>query len=153
VEAKKYQPIGRISIELDENLTLLSLSDYDLVLKNKDTLTIPTKVDTVTVFGEVFNPSSFVYNREYSSSDYIKLASGLSRTADNSNIYVIHADGRSEPIDGGWFSSGADIEKGDTIVVPLYIKETNQLDVWDSVSKILASFALTAAAVNSLGVI
>jgi len=37
--------------------------------------------------------------------------------------------------------------------VPIYIKENNALDVWDSVAKILASFALTAAAVNSLGVI
>jgi protein involved in polysaccharide export with SLBB domain len=153
VEAKKYEPIGRVSIKLDENLTAFETSSFNLTLKDKDTIIIPSQIDTVTVFGEVFNPTSFVYNQEKSLEDYIAMASGYSRTADESSVYVIHADGTSEPIYGGWFSAAVEIKKGDTIVVPIYIKENNALDVWDSVAKILASFALTAAAVNSLGVI
>ncbi|MEA1982555.1 MAG: SLBB domain-containing protein, partial [Campylobacterota bacterium] len=152
-EAKKYQPLGRVSVVLDSNITEIENSPYDLVLKDKDTLRIPSQIDTVTVFGEVFNPTSFVFNAEYDSEEYIELASGLTRAADGSSIYVIHADGTSEPIDSGWFSSNIDIAKGDTIVVPIYIKEYNTLEIWDSVAKILSSFALTAAAVNSLGII
>jgi len=151
-EAKKYQPIGRISIVLDDNLTLFDNSEYNIVLKDKDTLTIPSQMDTITVFGEVFNPTSFVYNSEKSVDEYIKMASGVSRTADENNIYIIHANGTSEPISSSWFGN-IDIQKGDTIVVPIYIKENNILDVWNSVAKIFSSFALTAAAVNSLGVL
>ncbi len=152
LEAKKYQPVGRVSIILDSNLTKIQESEYNLVLKDKDTLTIPSKIDTVTVFGEVFNPTSFIYNSEYNVDDYIKLASGYSRSADTSSVYVIHADGRSEPVNQGWFGTTVEIKKGDTIVVPIYIKEYNTLEIWNSVAKVLSSFAVTAAALDTLGV-
>lgn len=152
-EAKKYQPIGRVSIKLDENLTKLKTSQFNLTLKDKDSLYVPGKIDTITVFGEVFNPTSFVYDSSKDVNDYIAMASGLSKTADKSNIYVIHADGISEPINKGWFSSSTKIKKGDTIVVPVYIKEMTQLQLWDSVSRILSSFALTAAAMHTFGVL
>ena len=154
-EAEKYTPLGRVSIVIDRNTTKLEEGKYNLVLKDQDTITVPSQMDTVTVFGEVFNPTSFVYNDDLDGEDYIKLASGFSQGADEDNVYVVHADGRSEPIVSGWwiFSSYADIEKGDTVVVPLYIQEYNTLEVWDSVSKILASFAITAATLNTLGVL
>ncbi|MDF1878586.1 SLBB domain-containing protein [Sulfurimonas sp. SAG-AH-194-C20] len=153
VEAQKYEPLGRVSIKLTSDLEEFKKSQFDLVLKDKDTLTIPNQIDTVTVFGEVFNSSSFVYDSELDADEYIKMASGLSRAADEDSIYVIHADGRSELLSGGFFSASVKIQKGDTIVVPLYIKETNTLDIWDSVSRILASFAITVASLNTLGVI
>ena len=153
LEAQKYQPIGRVSIQLEYDLEKLKRSEFDLVLKNLDEITIPNQIDTVTVFGEVFNPTSFVYSSEISSEKYIEMASGLSRSADEDSIYVIHANGTSELLATGWFSDDVEIKKGDTIVVPLYIKETNQLEVWDSVSRILASFAITVATINTLGII
>ncbi|QSZ42383.1 hypothetical protein GJV85_09785 [Sulfurimonas aquatica] len=152
-EAEKYQPIGRISIELDANLTEFEQSPFNVTLKDKDSIFIPGNIDTVTVFGEVFNPTSFVYNENKDSYDYIEMASGLARAADESRIYVIHANGTSEPATSGLFSSSIDIQRGDTVVVPIYVKEYNTLELWDSVAKIMSSFALTAAAVNSLGVI
>lgn len=153
-EAQKYQPIGRISVSLNKDLNKFKDSQFDLTLKDKDTLIIPSNIDTVTVFGEVFNPSSFVYDDGMNASDYITMASGLARSADDDNIYVIHADGTSEPVNSGWlFGSEVEIVKGDTIVVPIYIKENNILDISDSVARILSSFALTAAAFTSLGVL
>ncbi len=153
-EAKKYQPIGRVSIKLDENITKIAQSEYDLVLQDKDTLVIPSKIDTVTVFGEVFNPTSFIYHEGMDAEDYINLASGYARGADEERVYIIHADGTSEPAVSGWwiFSSYAQVQKGDTVVVPMYIKEYNQLDLWESVSKIMASFAITVATLNTIGV-
>ena len=153
-EAKKYQPIGRISIKVDRNITKIQDSEYDLVLQDKDTLTIPSKIDTVTVFGEVFNPTSFVCHNDMNAKDYIELASGFARSADESKIYVIHADGTSEPAVNGWwiFSSYASIQKGDTVVVPIYIKEINQIELWESISRILASFAVAGATLHTLGV-
>ena len=152
LEAKKYQPIGRVSIVLENNLESFKNSQYDLILKNKDTITIPDQIDTVTVFGEVFNPTSFVFREGKSAEFYIELASGLSRSADDSNIYVIHADGTSEPLSNGFFSSEVIVSKGDTIVVPIYVKEINNIDLWDSVARVVSSFAITAAAFNTLGV-
>jgi len=152
VEAKKYQPMGRISIKLDKNLSKFEREPYNLVLEDKDTLIIPSQKDTVTVFGEVFNPTSFVYDETLGAHDYIDLASGFARGADEDRVYVIHADGTSEPITSGWLASTAEIKKGDTIVVPMYIKEYNQLDLWESMSKIMTSFAITAASLTTIGV-
>ena len=155
LEAEKYQPIGRISIKLDEDMSTLQNSEYDLVLQDKDVITIPSRIDTVSIFGEVFNPTSFVYRKDHDSSDYIKLASGYTRGADESRTYIIHADGTSEPAVGGWwiFSTSREVQMGDTIVVPIKIQEYNQLELWDSVGRIMASFAITAATLNTLGVI
>ena len=151
-EADKYTPLGRISLHLEKDLKKFEKSPYNLTLKDKDTLTIPNNIDTVTVFGEVFNPTSFVYNPELDAQGYIKLASGFTRSADDDNVYIIHADGTSEPIKTGWFGNDVKIQRGDIIVVPIYIKEYNVLKVTDTVSKIMASFALTVATLNSLGV-
>jgi polysaccharide export outer membrane protein len=155
LEAKKYQPVGRISVKLDEDIMKIQEGPYNLVLQDRDTITIPGHIDTVSIFGEVFNPASFVYDPNIDSTQYIELASGYTRAADKSRAYVIHADGTSEPAVSGWwvFSSTLDIKNGDTIVVPIYIQEYNQLELWDSVSRILASFAITAATLNTLGVI
>ena len=153
-ESKKYQPVGRISIKLERDLEKLAQSQYNLTLKDKDVITIPSHIDTVTVFGEVFNPTSFVYDDELDAADYINLASGFSRGADEDSVYVIHSDGTSEPICSGWwiFKSYAEIERGDTVVVPLYIQEYNRLELWEGISKIVASFAITAATFTTLGV-
>lgn len=153
LEAQKYQPVGRVSLELDDDLERFKESEFDLVLKDKDTLNIPNHIDTVTVFGEVFNPTSFVYNSELDAGAYIEMASGFSRSADRDSVYIIHADGRGELLSSGFFSSEIKIQKGDTVVVPLFIKETNQLEVWDSISRIMASFAITVATINTLGIL
>lgn len=154
-ESKKYQPVGRVSVKLDKDLEKFIQSQYNLTLKDQDVITIPTQIDTITVFGEVFNPTSFVYDDRFDGEDYIELASGFANGADEDRVYVIHSDGTSEPIKSGWwiFSSYSDIEKGDTVVVPLEIKEYNQLELWEGVSKILASFAITAATMTTLGII
>jgi len=154
LESKKYQPIGRISIRLGRDLDLLAESQYNLTLKDQDMIIVPTLIDTVTVFGEVFNPTSFIYDDELGAEDYITMASGFSSGADEDSVYVIHADGTSEPIISGWwiFSSYADIQKGDTVVVPLYIQEYNQLELWEGISKIISSFAITAATLKTLGI-
>jgi len=154
-EAKKYQPVGRISIKIDRDLGKLEKSEYNLALQDKDVLVVPSHIDTVSIFGEVFNPTSFVYRNSLDAVDYIELASGYTRAADESRAYIIHADGTSEPATSGWwiFSSNLEIVNGDTIVVPIYIQEYNQLELWDSVARIMSSFAITAATLNTLGVI
>lgn len=154
-EAKKYEPVGRISIKIDDNLEKLASSEYDLALEDGDVLAVPSHIDTVSIFGEVFNPSSFVYRSANDTDDYINLASGYTRAADENRAYVIHADGTSKPARSGWwiFSSSVEIVRGDTIVVPIYIQEYNQLELWDNVAKIMSSFAITAATLNTLGVI
>lgn len=150
-DAKKYTPLGRISIKLTKDLEELEQSTYDLVLQDNDTLSIPSTIDTVTVYGEVFSPNTFIFDGSKSLGDYIEMASGLTSSADEDKIYIVRADGTSELVNRGWFSfSSSTIKKGDTIVVPLYIKELNGLEVADSVSRIFSSVALTLAALKSL---
>jgi len=153
-EAKKYQPLGRVSIKLSSNINEFQNSPYDLTLQKGDTLTIPSQIDTVTVFGEVFNPTSFIFQQDLDALDYIDLASGFTRGADEDRVYIIHADGTSEPAISSFLFCDfyENVHKGDTVVVPMYIKEYNQMELWEGVSKILASFAITAATLQTLGV-
>ena len=152
-DAAKYQPIGRINIQLDKDLSTLAQSDFNIALNDKDTLTVPSTNDTVTVFGEIFNPNAFVFDRTKSVSDYITMAGGYLKSADAENVYIIHANGNSEKLHNGWLSSNVKLAKGDTVVIPLYIKEYSSLAIWTSVSQILSQFAITAAAFNTLGIV
>ena len=76
--------------------------------------------NTISVFGEVRRESSFVYNNKYAIDDYITLAAGMTRLADEDNIYIVRANGLVEMPTGNWFRFGASrFCRGDTIIVPV----------------------------------
>ena len=76
----------------------------------------------VSVFGTVFNESSFLYRPEKSVSDYLAQAGGPRREADERSIYVLRADGSVISKRGsGLLVSSLDRMRpmpGDAIVVP-----------------------------------
>ncbi len=151
-EAQNLEPIGRISIKLQKNLNDFAKSSSNIVLKDKDTLTIPSSIDTVLVVGEVMSPTAVVYE----SSDvnyYLKNSGGLTQKADKDNIYVIHANGSAQKIKTGWFSAEGSsiIKRGDTIVVPQKLLNITGMQMAKDISSILYKFALTAAAMHTVG--
>ena len=93
-EIEKAQVTGRISgIVVPYDLEKLRNSPYNILLEDGDRIYVPKKPGSVLVFGEVYNPSAFVYVKGMTVRDYLDMAGGLTKDADKENIFVIKADG------------------------------------------------------------
>ena len=152
-QLKSARATGRLVIDLDDLLERGKRSRYDVALKSGDVLTIPTATDEVTVIGEVQYPTSHVAQSGFDADDYINRSGGLTYKADEDRVYVIRANGRVEPTRTVFFfwNNYADVEPGDTVVVPLDVERMRPLTFWASVTQILYQIALTAAAANAVG--
>ncbi len=151
-EAQNLGPIGRISIKLQKNLARFALSKSNIVLKNHDTLDIPSPNNTVLIVGQVMSPTAVVYasnNANY----YIKQAGGLTNRADNDHMYVIHANGSAQKLDTGWFGNENIIRAGDTIIVPQELITYSGLQMTKDIASIFYQFALTTASLHVIGVL
>ena len=118
-QLENYNGVGRVVVNI--NRALAGREDADISLLDGDALFIPTRSNTISVFGEVRRESSFVYNKKYSLEDYITLAAGTTRLADEDNIYIVRANGLVEMPTGNWFKFGASrvLREGDAIIVPV----------------------------------
>ena len=151
-QARELQPFGRITLNLERDLDAFGKSDSNIVLKNGDALYVPTKNDTVTVLGEVLNPTAMVYNASYSPWDYIEKAGGLSDNASEDAIYVVHANGEAEKLDSGLFvTHSPKVKAGDSIVVPIEIKSYSNLQIARDATQILYQIAVSIAALSAIG--
>ena len=89
--ADLVEPSGRIAGKFFEN----SESSDQFLLKDKDSIFIPSRSYEVVVQGEVLNSSSFVFDESMDYKDYIKAAGGFSDYADKRAVFVIKANGLS----------------------------------------------------------
>jgi len=69
------QATGRMVIEL-KDIRALKGSEFDLTLRDGDTLYVPQKPDEVMVIGQVYNATTFLYQKRHKRDDYVKLAGG-----------------------------------------------------------------------------
>ncbi|MBK9132589.1 MAG: SLBB domain-containing protein [Gammaproteobacteria bacterium] len=139
---------GRVVIDLEQ---LLREEDYDISVNVGDRLYIPQKPEEVTVIGEVYNPTSHLYNSRLGRDDYVRLSGNVTESGNGKAIYVIHADGSVSP-DPGWFGGKIVMGPGDTVVVPMKLERLSKLKLITSVSQILYQLALTAASLDVVGV-
>jgi hypothetical protein len=87
----------------------------DLVLKPGDVVTIPKKIGTVTITGNVNNPGIYGYAEGKSFHYYIEAAGD---TKDSTDYAVItYPEGLSEKANFGWFRSNPKIPDGSSIFV------------------------------------
>jgi len=98
------------------------------------------------------NQNSFIYTSNKSLEFYLQKAGGLTQKADSDNIYIVHANGEAQKYETGYlFHSDTDIKKGDTVVVPVKIEVTSNLQIAKDVSSVLYQLAVTAASLSTLG--
>jgi protein involved in polysaccharide export with SLBB domain len=150
-QLRAIEPVGRLVInlpELFEETKNGRRSDMDVTMEDGDRLYIPALTQSVTVTGEVFYPTSHLFNKGTTREQYVEMSGGVTRKADSKHIYVVRADG-SVDTGGGWLAltDKHDIQPGDTIVVPLNIDLVRPIARFASISKII--FQLTAAAVGA----
>jgi polysaccharide biosynthesis/export protein len=147
---RTLKPTGRIVLEMRENPTLAELPD--MALEDGDRLYVPHLPSQVSVFGTVFNESSFLYRPDKTISDYLSQAGGPRKEADRGSIYVLRADGSvvSSRQSGFLVSSLGSLRPmpGDAIVVPEEFHRTTWTKDLKDWTQILYQFGLGAAALK-----
>jgi polysaccharide export outer membrane protein len=149
---RTLKPTGRIVLEMPENGTLAHLPD--VALEDGDRLFIPKQPSMVNVFGTVFNESAFLFSPDKQVNDYLALAGGPRKQADQKSIYLLRANGSViSSRQSGIFAnsiSGRRVMPGDTIVVPEDFERTTWVKELKDWSQILYQFGLGAAALKVL---
>ena len=147
---KDAEPVGRLVIDLNKSMGAPAGASGDIVLKDGDRLLVPRVTQEVTVIGEVQSPTSHLFAENLGRADYIELSGGTTQRADKGRIYVVRADGSVVSGGSAWFAgASADIEPGDTVVVPLDAERMRALPLWTAVTTIIYNLAIAVAAVNS----
>lgn len=115
------KPTGRVVLELPPSGGSLP----DLALEDGDRLYIPTRPTAVGVFGSVFNAGSYLYSPDRGIEDYLRLAGGPTRGADDGSTFVVRANGSVvSGLDSSSFFNkrgalkGLAALPGDTVFVP-----------------------------------
>ncbi|MEZ5533747.1 MAG: SLBB domain-containing protein [Steroidobacteraceae bacterium] len=151
-QLRSARAVGRLVIDLPAAISATPGTPDDIVLQNGDRLFVPKQRQEVTVLGEVHNSTSHFYKPGLSRDDYISLSGGVTRKADEGQIYVVRADGSVVARNSSrWFSRGSQVrmEPGDTIVVPLDTERLPPLPLWQAVTQVLYNVAISLAAINS----
>ncbi|MCK5506044.1 MAG: SLBB domain-containing protein, partial [Thermodesulfovibrionia bacterium] len=149
---------GRMSIRI-AHLRLLKNSEYDLELEEGDSLFIPVKSSVVNVTGAIMSRGSFIYSENNDYKDYIRMAGGFAKYADEKSVYVLKVDGTAMKLPNG-MSSWSDsrerwelnafneeiktIEPGDSIIVPEKLDRIAWLREIKDLTQIIYQIAITA---------
>ncbi len=148
---RTLRPTGRIVLQLPPDATDLP----DLALEDGDRIYIPPRPTTVGIFGSVFNAASYLYSPERTIGDYLRLAGGPTKGADEASIFVVRANGNvvSERQAAGLFRSSEiaqlPSEPGDTVFVPEQMDKTTFLQAAKDWTQVLFQFGLGVAGIKS----
>jgi protein involved in polysaccharide export with SLBB domain len=160
---EQVKATGRVVIRL-QPLPVLAGSEHDVILEDGDTLTVPHDPGTVSVLGQVYNPTSLTFDRKRPELNYyLDRTGGPTMNAEEDRIYVVRADGSvisQEQSSWGlewdeyqhrWtFSSGfysTHLYPGDTILVPEKIIYPSPLKDLKDITQILFQIAVTTGVV------
>jgi protein involved in polysaccharide export with SLBB domain len=162
---KSAKAEGRVVIHLAA-LEVLQKSPYDLELQGRDILDIPQTPNVVYVMGQVYNQANLVFIPAKNVGFYLNKAGGPNRDAEESEMYLIKADGsvqsRQQSSLGihwdedarSWTFSGfmsTIMYPGDTLVVPQQLERIAWLREIKDLTQVLANVALTAGVLVAAG--
>nr|WP_283165795.1 SLBB domain-containing protein [Shewanella litorisediminis] len=148
-ELENVQVLGRLVVDI--NAIQLGIEEADLKLEDGDALYIPAQNQTVSVMGQVQHPSTHRYKRGFTFDQYLELAGGPRKRADDDRAYILRADGSvAMPGSSYWFSSDEEMQPGDTIVVPLDTEYKDNLTLWSQVTQIIYNTAVAVATISGL---
>lgn len=144
---------GRLLIDL--RLALTEDPQFNLELEPGDRLYIPRLSNVVAIVGEVNRPSSHSFNAQLSTADYLDLAAGVTKRADEDSIYIVGRDGSVRFLDksSNFWSFSDDtsaLQRGDTIVVPINSTYKDSLTAWSQVTQLIYQSMVSVAAIAAL---
>lgn len=143
------EPVGRLVIDLP---SMLQGTADSLILRDGDRLVVPRFQQEITVTGEIFRPTSHLFEEGLDYSEYIARSGGLTDDADRGNIYVLRKNGEMDQLSKGyWFFEGRpSVEPGDTIVVPFEAYKPYAFFVWSEISRIAANLSTTLLLIDRI---
>ena len=149
---RTLKPTGRIVLQMAPEATELP----NLALEDGDRLYVPARPSTVGVFGSVFNAASYLYLSGRTLDDYLRLAGGPTKGADEASTFVIHANGSvvSKRQDTSRFSRSSSLgnlkaEAGDTVFVPEEMNKTTFVQSAKDWTQILYQLGVGVAGIKS----
>jgi protein involved in polysaccharide export with SLBB domain len=124
-------------------------STYNLVLEDKDALYIPPKPDTVVVSGEVYNPTSLIYNSEKPQLKYyLAKTGGPTKYANTKEMFILLADGTvvSKSASNAFVSGfeNTELYPGDTLIVPPKLLHPRFMRDLKDITSIIYQIAVSA---------
>jgi protein involved in polysaccharide export with SLBB domain len=121
-------------------------SKYDFIIKEGDVISIPSKLETVRITGQVISPLNVRYDEEFSFKNYINDAGGFTSDAKKGRSYVQYPNGRRKQTKRFLFLKFyPKVEPGSTIFVSEKIeKQGIGTQGWISIGTGLATFGLVA---------
>jgi len=90
-------------------------SEYDMVLRPGDVLTIPEYINTVKINGAVMYPNTVLYEKGANLRHYVDQAGGYGYLAKKKKVYVIYLNGNVSKFK---WNSHKTIEPGCEIIIP-----------------------------------
>lgn len=151
-QLRSLQPSGRVVLQLVPG----SQSLPDLTLEDGDRLKVPSRPNTVGVFGSVYSTGNYLFTSGRTVGDYLRLAGGPTRGADSASVFMIRANGSvsSSLQESGFFSRGNQIagmqaEPGDTIFVPEELDKSTWVQSAKDWTQILYQFGIGLAGIKS----
>jgi len=149
-QMREAKATGRLVIRLAD-MKHFKNSDFDLRLRDGDTLYIPQRPDQVLVMGQVYNQAALLYRHGFSPDDYVDMAGGAGQFADTDRIYVIRANGEVDAHHSAWRRK--QVYPGDTVVVPQELGQFHLVDSLLDWGRVGANIGLTIAAFSAVGVL
>ncbi|MCD6304809.1 MAG: SLBB domain-containing protein [Deltaproteobacteria bacterium] len=145
---RKVEVPGRMIVKLEPLPDFIG-GPYDIALEDGDSLLVPSRPNSVSVIGDVYNPTAMLWEADLTFEDYLKMCGGPTRTADKDAIYLVKANGIVKTDEGGLLNSlfSQKLEPGDTIVVPEEI-DTGAMETWKDATQIAYQIAVSVAAVS-----
>jgi len=158
---KKAKVEGRMVVRLDQ-LERFKDSKFDLRVEDQDRLFVPKRPQFVNVLGEVYNATSFLYEKGKKFDYYLKRAGGPTVNAEKDEIYIIRADGSVQsksqsgklfdwdPDNNRWtygsFKS-AKLYPGDSLLVPRKLVKIHWVKEFRDITQIIFQIAVAAGVV------
>lgn len=146
------RPSGRVVLHIPSTGGELP----ELALEDGDRLHIPARPSAVGVFGSVFNAGSYLFTPGRNIADYLRLAGGPTRGADDTSIFVVRANGSvvSGLESGSLFNrrgalSDLVVEPGDTVFVPEEMNKTTIAQYAKDWTQIVYQFGLGVAGLKA----
>jgi polysaccharide export outer membrane protein len=161
---KEAKVEGRMVVKLDQ-LERFKDSKFDLRVEDQDRLVIPKTPQSVNVLGEVYNATSFLYEKGKKVDYYLKRAGGPTTNAEKDEIYIVRADGSVQsksqsgklfswdPDNNRWTYGGfksATLYPGDSLLVPRKLVKIHWVKEFRDITQIIFQIAVAAGVVAAI---
>jgi hypothetical protein len=147
-QLERAEANGRMVIDLKRIMTCKR--KYDLPLEDGDTLTVPTRPDYVQVAGQVYVPTSHLFDENRSIADYVEMSGGHTLLGRMDHAYVVQANGEVLNFKGSRSSARLvhkTVQPGARIYVPLNVDRMNRTEKAQTWVQTLVNSAILAGVI------